>query len=257
MVFSVQVYAQNGKSGIIKFESTFDPAALTAANGIKLSNEAAARMPGSSITSFELLFNPDKGIYRQVAEPNKNKHTHYSGSGFFGAGPSRHYYYNFENHHLLQAFVLNDTLFLVEDKLGILPVPGDSVNHPAPVIEYTKSDEIKQILGFNCHQVTASIKLKHKIQGVEKEITDQFILWYTNEPGFDFSPNPVLWTEGVVLAIEGKGTRTEAKSMHYQDVNPKELDLPANRIIINQEQLRSKIDLRRKQANLSRIGSWN
>ncbi|MBB5636961.1 GLPGLI family protein [Pedobacter cryoconitis] len=260
--FSAQVQAQPGRSGAIQFESTFDPAALTAANGIKLSQEATARIPKSSVTSFELLFNTDKASYKQAADPKINNNgrgsgIRYGGLGVFGGGISKDYYYDFKDHRLTQAFDLNDTLFLMEDTLGMPPVVGFGTLHPAPAIEYIKSDERRDILGFKCHKVTAMTTVKRKIQGMEKEITDEVILWYTDELGFDFSPNPVLWTAGTVLAIEGKGTRIEAKSIRYKEVDTKEVGLPENITTISRGQLRDKLESRRKQIHFSRIGSWN
>jgi len=261
-VFSFHVQAQPEKSGVIQFESIFDPAALTLANGIKLSEEATARIPKRSITSFELLFNQAKASYKQAADAGLHKNNHgnsirYGGLGVFGGGISKDYYYSFGDHKLTQVFKLNDTLLLMEDKLGMPPFIVVNDSHPVPLIEYVKTDSIKDILGFNCHQVVVKTTVKRKIQGVEREITNQVILWYTHELGFDFSPNPVLWTEGAVLAIEGKGTKIEAKSMQYKAVNTRDLELPEKGIIISQDQLRAKIDLRVKQIRLSRIGSWN
>jgi GLPGLI family protein len=260
--FFFQVQAQSQKSGVIQFESTFDPAALTLANGIRLSEEATARIPKPSVTSFELLFNQAQASYKQAANPDLNKNRsgnsiRYGGLGVFGGGISKDYYYSFEDHKLTQAFELNDTLLLMEDKLGMPPVAGVSGSHPVPLIEYIQTDNAKEILGFNCHQVIVKITVRRKIQGIEREITDQVILWYTHELGFDFSPNPVLWTEGAVLAIEGKGARIEAKNIQYKEVNARDLDLPEKGIKISQQQLRAKIDLRVKQIRLSRIGSWN
>lgn len=260
--FYARVQAQPEKSGVIQFESTFDPAALTAANGIKLSEAATARIPKRSVTGFELLFNQAKASYKQSANSNLTKNgpgnsIRYGGLGIFGGGAIKDYYYSFEDHKLIQAFELNDTLLLMEDKLGMPPVMAGDTTHPAPLIEYVKSDKIKDILGFNCHQVIVKTTIKRKIQGVEREITNQVILWYTHELGFDFSPNPVLWTEGAVLAIEGKGTNIEAKSIQYKAVNVQDLDLPEKAIMISQDQLRAKIDFRVKQIRLSRIGSWN
>jgi len=64
LLFTSQVDAQQKKqSGAIQFQSTFDPAAMAAANGIKLSEEMMARMPKSSTTDFELLFNATNASY--------------------------------------------------------------------------------------------------------------------------------------------------------------------------------------------------
>jgi len=259
IAFSIRVDAQPEKSGTILFESTFDPAGLTAANGIKLSSEAAARMPKSSVTNFELKFDQQHASYKQKDNPNSStqKTGRYNGLGVFGGGFSRDYYYDFQTNRLIQAFDLNDTLFLMEDKMGLLPEMKFGTGQIVPVIEYVKSDGVKQILGFTCHQVIAKTTVKHQVMGVEKEITEEVTLWYTNELGFDFSPNPVLWTAGAVLAIESKGTHIQAKSIHYKDIKAEEIDLPRTGILISQEQLHIKLDLRRKLTRLSRNGSWN
>lgn len=257
--FSIRVDAQPEKSGTILFESTFDPAGLTAANGIKLSSEAAARMPKSSVTNFELKFDQLRASYKQQDNPNSStqRAARYNGLGVFGGGFSRDYYYDFQAQRLIQAFDLNDTLFLMEDKMGLLPEMKFGTGQIVPVIDYVKSDKVKQILGFTCHQVIAKTTVKHKIMGVEKEITEEAVIWYTNELGFNFSPNPVLWTAGAVLAIESKGTHIQAKSIHFKDIKAEDIDLPKMGIMINQQQLHTKLDLRRKMTRLSRNGSWN
>lgn len=258
IAFSIRVDAQPAKSGTILFESTFDPAVLTAANGIKLSSEATARIPKSSVTNFELKFDQVHASYKQQNNPgNSTQRGRYNGLGVFGGGFSRDYYYDFQEHRLIQAFDLNDTLFLMEDKMGLLPEMRFGTGQIVPVIEYTKSDEVKQILGFTCHQVIAKTTVKHKIMGVEKETTEELTLWYTNELGFDFSPNPVLWTEGAVLAIESKGTHIQAKSIQYKEISAEAIDLPRTGMLISQEQLHIKLDLRRKLTRISRNGSWN
>lgn len=259
IIFSIRVDAQPEKSGTILFESTFNPAVLTAANGIKLSSEAIARMPKSSVNNFELKFDQLHASYKQQESSNSSTQRggRYNGLGVFGGGFSRDYYYDFQSNRLIQAFDLNDTLFLMQDKMGLLPEMKFGTGQIVPVIEYIKADEVKQILGFNCHKVIARTTVKHKIMGVEKEITEELTLWYTNELGFDFSPNPVLWTAGAVLAIESKGTHIQAKSIQYKDIRAEDIDLPKTGVLISQEQLHIKLDLRRKLTRLSRNGSWN
>ncbi|MBB6498916.1 hypothetical protein [Pedobacter cryoconitis] len=265
-LFSGQLIAQSKQSGVILFESTFNPVAMAAANGIKLSNEAIARMPKSSVTSFELMFNPTYASYMQVEETAKSSANpadrhhggmRYGGLAVFGGGINREFYYSFDDQKLIQAFDLSDTTFLMEEKLGVLPAAGMGSLQTPPVIEYIQSDETKKILGFTCSKVIVKTSVKRKIQGEEKEFTDIAMLWYTDELGFDFSPNPALWKRGAVLAIEGKGTDIEAKSIVYKEISDQSLDLPAKGILITQDQFRAKMNLRRRQARLYRSGSWN
>ncbi|MGY0035518.1 hypothetical protein [Pedobacter sp. NJ-S-72] len=149
VAFTAHLQAQPEKSGAIQFESTFDPAALTAANGIKLSDEATARIPKKSVTSFELLFNQTQAAYKQAADPGLKKNgrgssIRYGGLGVFGGGTMKDYYYNFEDHKLTQAFELNDSLLLMEDKLGMPPVMGVSNIHPSPLIDILNLIRLKK-----------------------------------------------------------------------------------------------------------------
>jgi len=79
-------------------------------------------------------------------------------------------------------------------------------------------------------------------------------LWYTTELGFDFSPNPALWTEGAVLAIEGKGNNVVAKSIEYRNVSSKDVTLPKKGTVITQEDFRAKMEQMRKQMRGNRAG---
>jgi len=256
---TVQLKAQQKKSGAIQFESTFDPAAMAAANGIKLSDQALARMPRNSVTNFELLFNPNNASYMSVedTEDSNNSSGGQGGGMRFGGfgGANRDYYYSFADHQLSEVFDLNDTTFVIQGKLGDHSQTGFGMQQPAPVIEYLRTDETKKILGFTCHKVTVKTTIKRKIMDEEKLITDETNVWFTNDLGFDFSPNPGFWTEGAVLAIEGKGTHIYAKSVEFRNVSAKDVSLPKKVTPITQEQFRQKMEARRKQFRGNRTGA--
>jgi len=247
-----QLQAQPKKPGAIQFESTFDPAAMAAANGIKLSDEVLARMPKSSVSSLELLFTLTHASYMPVEDIEDSNNSIGGGNGFGGGmrfggfgGGNKEYYYSFADHKLVESFDLNDTTFVMEDQMGkpVQMVPGaDNI----PVVEYTKSGETRNIIGFTCHKVIVKTTVKRKIMDEEKVITDESNLWYTDELGFDFSPNPALWTQGAVLAIEGKGTSIQAKSIAYRNVSAKDVMQPKKALPITPEAYRLKIEHRRK-----------
>lgn len=248
----LQLKAQPKKPGAIQFESTFDPAAMAAANGIKLSDEALARMPKSSVTNFELLFNLNSASYMPVEDTEDSNNGGGQGGGMrFGGGfggfgaNNRDYYYGFAAHQLTEVFDLNDSTFFMQGKLGEQGQMGFGSQTP-PVVEFMRSDETKKILGFTCHKVTVKTTVKRKIMDEEKEIVDQTNIWFTNDLGFDFSPNPSFWTEGTVLAIEGKGTHVYAKSIEFRKVSDKDVSLPKKGIPITADEFRAKMELRRK-----------
>lgn len=263
LAFSVQGVAQARfegaarpeKPGAIQFTSTFDPAAMAAANGMKLTDEMIARMPARSTTDFELLFNTTNASYMKVDDV-EDSNGGGGGGGFGGGGggmrfggfggSNRDYYYNFTEHKLTEAFDLNDTTFFVENKLGT-PATGFGNMQSPPVVEYIKSDETKKILGFDCKKVVIKTTTKRKIQEEEKEITDETTVWYTNQLNFDFSPNPALWTEGAVLAIEGKGNSVIAKSIEYRNVSNKDVSLPKKGTLLTAEAYKAKMEARMKQ----------
>jgi len=255
--FCVQLQAQPKKSAAIQFESTFDPAAMAAANGIKLTDQMLARMPKNSVTGFELLFNATNASYMPVEETEDSNNSGGGGMRFggFGGNNNREYFYSFADHKLTQVFDMNDTTFFMEAQLGKAAQMGFA---PAaatpPVVEYIKSDETKKILGYNCNKITIKTTSKRKILEEEREITDQTNLWYTTELGFDFSPNPALWTEGAVLAIEGKGNNVVAKSIEYRNVSSKDVTLPKKGTVITQEDFRAKMEQMRKQMRGNRAG---
>lgn len=248
VTFSTQLIAQPKKSGAIQFESKFNPAAMAAANGIKLSDEVLARMPKSSVAGFELLFNSTNASYTPV-EDTEDSNSGGGGGRFggFGGNNNREYYYSIPDRKLSAVFELDDTTYLMQDKLGASVMQGFGPAQAAPVVEFIKSDETKKILGFNCNKVTVKSTVKRKIMEEEKEFTDQTVLWYTNELGFDFSPNPSLWTEGAVLAIEGRGTQITAKSIEYRNVSNKDVSPPKKATAITTDELRAKMEQRRKQ----------
>jgi GLPGLI family protein len=251
---------QKKQSGAIQFQSTFDPAAMAAANGMKLSEEMLARMPKSSTTDFELLFNATNASYSRVEDTEDSNSGAGGGQGmrFGGFGGSSHdLYFDFLDHKLTEVFDLNDTTFFLQAKLGesttpILRMGPNGTAAEPPVKTITKSDETKKILGFTCNKVVIKTVSKRKIQNEDREITDETNVWYTKELGFDFSPNPALWTEGAVLAIEGKGTNVQAKSIEYRNVNSKDLNLPKKGVVITPDQYKAKLEQRMKKARESR-----
>lgn len=256
LLFASQVGAQQKKqSGAIAFQSTFDPAAMAAANGIKLSEEMVARMPQRSTTDFELLFNATNASYTRVEESEDSNGGGGGGGGMrFGGfgGASHDLYFDFLDHKLTEVFDMSDTTYFLQAKLGesSMPAMGMGANGAtagAPVKTITKSEETRKILGFNCNKVTVTTVSKRKIQGEEREITDETNIWYTRELGFDFSPNPALWTEGAVLAIEGKGNNIVAKGIEYRNVNSKDLNLPKKGVSINADQYKIKLEQRMKR----------
>jgi GLPGLI family protein len=259
LIFSSQATAQPKKSGAIQFESSFDPAAMATANGIKLTDEMIARMPKSSVNSFELMFNLTNASYMKVEDVDDSNNSGAGAGGgmrFGGFGTNRDYYYSFPDHKLTEVFELSDTTYFLQSKLGVSTQNGGFGNaQTPPVVEYIKSDETKKILGFNCKKVTVKTTTRRKILEEEKVFTDQTNLWYTDELGFDFSPNPALWTEGTVLAIEGKGTNILAKSIEYRNVSAKDAGLPKKGTVITPDEYKAKMEQRMKQMRGNRNGN--
>lgn len=263
LLIASQVDAQQKKqSGAIEFQSTFDPAAMAAANGMKLSEEMIARMPQRSTTDFELLFTATNASYTRVEE-NEDSNEGGGGAGgmrFGGFGSASHdLYFDFLDHKLTEVFDMNDTTFFLQSKLGEASMPpmrmGASASAAeAPVRTIIRSDETRKILGFNCNKVVVKTVSKRKIQGEEREITDETSVWYTKELGFDFSPNPALWTEGAVLTIERKGTNIVARSIEYRNVNGKDVNLPKKGVSITADQYKTKLEQRMKKMRGNRNG---
>jgi len=247
---AVQTQAQPKKPGAIQFESTFDPAAMAAASGIKLSDEALARMPKSSVNNFELLFTLNNASYMAVDDTEDSNGGGGQGGGMrFGGGfggNSRDYYYSFADHRLTEVFDYNDSTFIMPGKLGEPASMGFGSQVP-PKVELIRTDETKTILGFTCHKLTVKTTMKRKIMDEEKEIVDETNVWFTNDLGFDFSPNPSLWNEGTVLAIEGKGTHVYAKSIEFRKVSEKDVSVPKKGYPITADEYRLKMEQRRKQ----------
>lgn len=248
VTFGLQTMAQPKKSAAIQFESTFDPAAMASANGIKLSEEMIARMPKSSVNPYELLFNLTNASYMRVEDVEDSNNSGGGGGmrfGGFGAA-NKDYYYSFADHKLTEVFDMSDTTYFLQSKLGEPSVGGFMAAQAAPKVEIIKSDETKKIIGLNCKKVTVKTTTIRRIKEEEKEITDESTIWYTDELGFDFSPVPALWTAGAVLAIEGKGTNVVAKSIEYRNVNSRDVNLPKKGTVITPEAYRAKMELRMK-----------
>ncbi|WP_129715697.1 hypothetical protein [Pedobacter sp. SYP-B3415] len=250
-------FAQQKKSGAIQFQSVFDPAAMAAASGMQLSDEQRARMPQKQTSDFELLFTPTNASYMPVEEVEDSNGG--GGNRGFGGmmmrfggmgGGNRSYYYSLTDKKLTEVFDLNDTTYFMESKLGVAPqMPsfggGGNANRPnmtPPVVEVIKSDETKKILGLNCNKYTIKTTRKLNFMGQEREVTDETNVWYTKELGFDFSPNPAIWKEGAVLAIEGRGSSTVAKSIEYRRVAERDVTLPKKGVSITPEAYRAKME---------------
>ena len=262
------------KSGAIQFETTMDPAALASANGVQLSDEMRARMPKAMKSNFELLFTATNASYMPVEE-TEDSNGGGGGMGrmmmrFGGAGGAREYYYTFADQKLLEVFDVSDTTYAMSSKLTVasnLPANfnmggqrpgGNNAATPAsnsavqflpgpPTMEVVKSDETKKILGFNCNKVIVKSIRKAKILDMDKDIVDETALWYTTELGFNFSPNPNLWTEGTVLAIENKGNSTMAKSIEYRGVSTKDVTAPKKALPITADEYKAKMEAMMKR----------
>ncbi|MFD0941238.1 hypothetical protein [Pedobacter boryungensis] len=264
------------KSGAIQFETTIDPAAMAAANGIKLSDEMIARMPKSSKLSFELLYTPTNASYMPVEE-TEDSNGGGGGGGmarmmmrFGGGGGAREYFYTFADQKLVEVFDLNDTTYAMASKLTVaLPTPpamgrqgqqqgGATTPAPEatsavvflpgpPTLEVVKTDETKKIIGLNCNKVIVKSIRKAKVLGMDKDVVDETAVWYTNDLGFNFSPNPNLWTEGTVLAIENKGNSTVAKSIEYRNVSTKDVTAPKKAVAITADEYKAKMEAMMKR----------
>ena len=275
-LFTITLAAQaQKKSGAIQFETTMDPAAMASASGIQLNEEMKARMPKSVKANFELLFTATNASYMPV-EDNEDSNGGGGGGGmgrmmmrFGGAGGAREYYYSFADQKLVEVFDVSDTTYAMQSKLTVaLNTPANfnmggnrqgqggasaTAQAPAaqsavvflpgpPTLEVVKSDETKKIIGFNCNKVIVKSIRKAKVLGEDKDVVDETAVWYTNELGFNFSPNPNLWTEGTVLAIENKGNSTVAKSIEYRGVSNKDVTAPKKALPITAEEYKLKME---------------
>lgn len=275
LTLTITAQAQK-KSGAIQFETTMDPAALASANGVQLSDEMRARMPKAMKSNFELLFTATNASYMPVEETeDSNGGGGGGGMGrmmmrFGGAGGAREYYYTFADQKLVEVFDVSDTTYAMPSKLTVasnMPANfnmggqrpgGNNTATPAtnsavqflpgpPTMEVVKSDETKKILGFNCNKVIVKSIRKAKVLDMDKDIVDETALWYTTELGFNFSPNPNLWTEGTVLAIENKGNSTVAKSIEYRGVSSKDVTAPKKALPITADEYKTKMEAMMKR----------
>lgn len=256
--------AQKKTSGAIQFEATIDPAAMAAASGIKIPEQMAARMPSSSKSNFELLFNATNASYMPVEENEDSNGAGGGGGGmgrmmmrFGGAGGNREYYYTFADQKLTEVFDLNDTTYYMPSKLtlstsgpiGSFRMGGGNSNDTTkakpvapPRIEVVKTDATKKIIGFDCKEVIVKSTRTVKILDMDKDVTEETHIWYTTDLGFNFSPNPNMWTEGTVLAIESRGNNTIAKSIEYRGVSAKDVTAPKKAKLITAEEYKTKMD---------------
>lgn len=267
--------AQKKTSGAIQFENIVDPAAMAAASGIQIPDQMKARMPASSKSNFELLFTATNASYMPVEETEDSNGAGGGGGGmgrmmrgFGGAGGNREYYYVYADKSITEVFDLNDTTYYMPSKLtlstsgpmGSMRMGGGNQNDPtkakpvAPTIEILKTDSTKQILGFTCHQVIVKSTRPIKILDMDKNVVEETKIWYTKDLGFNFSPNPNMWTEGAVLAIEGRGNSSIAKSIEYRNVSTKDVTAPKKAKLITQVEYKAKMDNMMKRFRNNRPG---
>ncbi|MET0573678.1 MAG: hypothetical protein ABWZ79_19830, partial [Pedobacter agri] len=188
---------------------------------------------------------------------------------FGGAGGNREYYYSFADQKLSEVFDLNDTTYYMPSKLELStsgPIgsfrmggrnSGDTANAKPvvpPRIEVVKTDATKKIIGFDCKEVIVKSTRSVKILDVERDVTEETHIWYTNDLGFNFSPNPKMWTEGAVLAIEGRGNSTIAKSIEYRGVSAKDVTAPKKAKLITEADYKTKMDNMMKRFRNNRPG---
>ncbi len=271
LTLTISAQAQKKTSGAIQFETTMDPAASLAATGMTISEEMRARMPKSFKTNFELLFTATSASYMPVIETeDSNGGGGGGGMGrmmmrFGGAAGAREYYYSFADQKLVEVFDLSDTTYVMQSKLTVANPPqmpnmggqrqgGNTANAaPAaqsavqflpgpPTLEIVKTDETKKILGFDCKKVIVKSIRKAKVLDMDKDVIDETSVWYTADLGFNFSPNPNMWTEGTVLALENKGTNTVATGIEYRGVSAKDVTAPKKATPITQEEYVKKME---------------
>lgn len=255
--------AQKKTSGAIQYETTVDPAAMAAASGIQIPEQMKARMPSSSKSNFELLFNATNASYMPVEETEDSNGAGGGGGGmgrmmmrFGGGGGNREYYYTFADQKLVEVFELNDTTYYMPSKLTLSttgPVgsfgmgrnQGDTTKAKPvapPKIEIVKTDATKKIVGYDCKEVIVKSTRSIKILDMDKDVTEETHIWYTTDLGFNFSPNPNMWTEGTVLAIEGRGNSTIAKSIEFRGVSNKDVTAPKKATLITDAEYKVKME---------------
>ena len=271
LTFTIAAQAQKKTSGAIQFETTIDAVAMAVANGVQLTDEMKARMPKAMKSNFELLYTATNASYMPVEEFEDSNGSGGGGGGmgrmmmrFGGAGGAREYFYTFADQKLVEVFDVSDTTYAMQSKLTVAPPTnfnmggqrpgGNNPNAAAvtssavqflpgpPTMEVEKSDETKTILGFTCKKVIVKSIRKAKVLDMDRDIVDETVLWYTNDLGFNFSPNPNLWTEGTVLAIENKGTSTIAKSIEYRGVSAKDVTAPKKAVSITADEYKVKME---------------
>ncbi|RYG15774.1 MAG: hypothetical protein EOO07_14655 [Chitinophagaceae bacterium] len=270
---TIAAQAQKKTSGAIQYETTLDPAAAMSASGIPINEEMRARMPKSIKANFELLFTATNASYMPVVE-NEDSNSGGGGGGMGrmmmrfagGAGGAREYYYSFADQKLVEVFDVSDTTYVMQGKLAVANPPqmpnmgggqrqgGNNANAAAPAqsavqfapgpptLEVVKTEETKKILGFNCKKTIVKSIRKATVLGMEKDVIDETAIWHTNELGFNFSPNPNMWTEGTVLALENKGTSVTATGIEYRGVSSKDVTAPKKALPITQEEYAKKME---------------
>jgi hypothetical protein len=260
--FAVAAQAQK-KSGAIQFETAIDPVAMAAERGITLSEEMKARMPKNQKANFELLFTATNASYMPVEE-TEDSNGGQGGGGMMrmmrfagGSGGQREYFYSFADQKLVEVFDISDTTYVMQSKLTVASPVQASFNMGGnrqgganaqaatgsieylpgePRFEIVKTEETKKIIGFNCTKAIIKTIRKAKVLGEVGELADETAVWYTTELGFNFSPNPNMWTEGTVLSIETKGSATTAKSIEYRGVGSKDVTAPKKATPITPEE---------------------
>lgn len=92
-----------------------------------------------------------------------------------------------------------------------------------------KSSRTKVIAGYTCHKATA------------KQGEETFVLWYTTDIPFTYSPvNGVLPEKGVVLSIESSRRSYVAEKVELKPVPLADVSLPADAQQITGEELKEK-----------------
>lgn len=258
VAFTVSAQAQK-KSGAIQFETIIDPIAVAEASGRQIPEQMKARLPKSIKSNYELLYNATNASYMPVTEVEDSNSGGGPGGMRFGGGfggGNKEYYYTFADQKVVEVFDMMDTTYVMPTKLAVSSLNqfgggsggrNNNQNNSAvqfldvpPVVDIIKSDETKKIVNLDCKKVTIRTTRKAKVLDMEKDVTDETVLWYTNELGFNFSPMPNLWTEGAVLAIEIKGGGTTAKSIEYRNVGNKDVTAPKKATAITPEQYQAK-----------------